>query len=472
MTVLGRAVVLVLLSCSAFPVEAQTPAKPIAAKPESPKPASPKPAPLKPDPAFEAAKAAFEAWPEAERRAVQDALVWTGEFNGVVTGGFGRRTYDGLLAYGRRTGLPGGVEGLDRSALIAAGEAARRAAGFRVQADPASGATIGVPEGALPRRSSRPGGTRWQSADGRVTLDTRSFPAGETSLDALFERAGAASPERKVTYTLRKPDFFVVAGETAAGRFYIRYAAGPAGIRGFSLGTDKAAASETDRLVIAIANSFVPFPEGTDARPVAQAAPVPPAATRPKGLPPVRASGLLLSPTRVLTSSTALEGCRNPRIGEASAQPASRGQSGALLLKLDRTPGGRAAVPLVRAEAPAPGEPLLVIGADAAGAVSVAPATAGPAGIAAPLQPGAGGAPVLDRSGRLVGLVLSMPAAPRLAAGVMPPGRYALVPGSAVSALSVEARIDTAAHEAGAAGTPMAAAAPVLAAVVAIRCED
>ena len=60
--------------------------------------------PAAPDPAFEAARAAFEALPEAERKGLQDALVWTGDYNSVVTGTFGRRTYEALLAYAARTG--------------------------------------------------------------------------------------------------------------------------------------------------------------------------------------------------------------------------------------------------------------------------------------------------------------------------------------------------------------------------------
>ena len=69
-------------------------------------------------------------------------------------------------------------------------------------------------------------------------------------------------PGRKITYKLLRPDFFVVTGETATGRFYRRLAAGPDGLRGFSIGYDKALAADLDRLVIAIAASFEPFPTG------------------------------------------------------------------------------------------------------------------------------------------------------------------------------------------------------------------
>ncbi len=68
-------------------------------------------------------------------------------------------------------------------------------------------------------------------------------------------------PGRKVTYKLKKPDFIVITAETAGGRSYIRYAEGPQGIRGFTLGYDRALAGSVERLVIAVANSFMPFPE-------------------------------------------------------------------------------------------------------------------------------------------------------------------------------------------------------------------
>ncbi len=82
----------------------------------------------------------------------------------------------------------------------------------------------------LPKRDVNPnGGSRWQSPDGKITLDTRAFKDGETDLPALYERNLAIqSPGRQVAYKVLRPDFFVVSGETATGKFYTRYAAAPA----------------------------------------------------------------------------------------------------------------------------------------------------------------------------------------------------------------------------------------------------
>ena len=46
-----------------------------------------------PDSAFDAARAAFDALPEAERKAVQDALAWVGDYAGMADGSFGRQTF-------------------------------------------------------------------------------------------------------------------------------------------------------------------------------------------------------------------------------------------------------------------------------------------------------------------------------------------------------------------------------------------
>ena len=401
---------------------------PPAPRPKSP-PASPGKPAATPDPAFEAAKAAFEALPEAERKGVQDALVWTGDFNGVVTGTFGKRTHDALVAYQKRAGGAGtaSLDPAGRGALLKAGAAARSTVGFAVKPDPASGTVLGLPERLLPKRAAIPGGTRWQSADGRITVEAKSFPPGETSLEAVFARITAPSPERRVTYKLQRPDFLVVTAETATGKSYIRYAAGETGVRGLTLGYDKALAETFDRLVIATANSFVPFPDAAPAAPsspIARAGPTPPPlADRPAA---PHATGLLVGPGRVLTNAAALDGCTSPRINGQAVRIMVRDTDLILLDGAGLASSG--AFPPLRAEAAVPAEAVLVLSAEAGGAVTAAPGALGQDGrITAPLQPGAGGAPILDPAGALAGLVSAYPAAPRRVAGVVPPARYGTV---------------------------------------------
>ena len=454
---------------AAAPAAAQ-PGPPAPGQPPRPASAAPKPAaPAADAAAFEAARTGFEVLPEAERKALQDALVWTGDYNSVVNGAFGRRSFEALNAYRTRTKLAGEpLEPRNRSAILAAGEAARKAARFTAIADAATGVSIGVPEKLLSKRSPVPGGTRWQSADGRVTLETRAAKSGEATLDALYDKAVAPQPGRNVTYKLKRPDFFVVTGETASGRFYIRQAAAAEGVRGFTIAYDKALAPELDRLVIAIANSFAPFADPATVSSetiVAKLKPDP----MPSRLPSPAGTGLTVAPGRVLTAASVIEGCPAPQVRGATARvAATEAASGLALLE---APGLAGAAPAIRLAPIAPGDDLVAVAADSGG-LSVAAGSGGASGgILAPLQPGAAGAPVLDRFGGLAGLVGRFPAAPRLVAGVAPPTSHPVVTAQAVAAFLAANGIAAPSAGAGKPGTVGSVAAGIGGAVVAIVCR-
>ncbi|HEX8166652.1 MAG TPA: serine protease [Beijerinckiaceae bacterium] len=428
------------------------------------------------DAAYEAARAAFEALPEADRKAIQEALVWTGDHTGVTTGGFGRRTFEAIQAWQKRgsAAKPDGIlDAKARGALQAAAKKARDAQKFAVATDPKTGVSIGVPQAVLPKRDVNPnGGSRWQSQDKKITLDTRAFPAGETDLAVLYERnLSIQSPGRQVTYKVLRPDFFVVSGETQTGKFYTRYALGPGGaIRGFSLGYDKAA-KDFDRTVIAIANSFQPFPGAADA--AAGPAPTPP--TRPAAIEPPRpagpiATGFVVGPRAVVTSA-AVEACPDLRIAKGKARLVRADKASGLAL-LEPEAARPAGPPLgLAADAPAPEAGVVALIHTGTAGLAVVPGEAGAGNaILAPLQPGASGGPVFDRSGRLVGLIGAMPDRPRLVAGIVPPARYGLVPGAALARFLAEAGAALGPAPAGPARTAGEIAAAAGAAVVPIEC--
>jgi hypothetical protein len=106
------------------------------------------------------AKAAFEALPEAERRALQEALVWTGDHSSITTGSFGRRTYEAIVAFQRRMNAePNGVlDSKQRAHLVATEKREREAVGFSLILDPATGVELGIPERVLVNRGPSPAG--------------------------------------------------------------------------------------------------------------------------------------------------------------------------------------------------------------------------------------------------------------------------------------------------------------------------
>ena len=414
----------------------------------------------------EAARAAFEALPEADRKAIQDALVWTGDQLGSVDGSFGRQTFEGIMSAQRKANLPpnGILDPRGRAALLAQAEKLRQAAGFAVVADDRTGVRIGVPARLLPKRDVNPnGGSRWQSADGKVTLDTRALPRSDLKqnaagrrrtihlprdvppLQALYERNLAIqTPGRQVTCKILRPDFFVIAGETAGGRYYSRYAAGGGVLRGFSFGYDKSLAKDFDRLAVAIANSFVPFPEAAAPTVPVAAAVAAPAQPPPATGPALLGSGLVVGPRRVVTT-IALEGGPDPRVAGQKPRQARPGGAGLTIVEMN---ADLRADPIRVRKEPVADEPVLALAFAGAGEpprLVVAPGTASDTSLSAPLQPGAGGAPLFDRSGALVGLVAPLPEKPFAVAGIVPIRRYPFVPAAALAAiLSGEGRLHSA----------------------------
>ena len=402
------------------------------------------PAPARPvDPAMAGAQAAFEALPEAERKAIQTDLIWGADFSGTASGSFGPLTFNAIKAYQKANNVP--IDGIltpqSRKALGDAAQRVRTQVKFSIINDARSGARIGVPQAILPKQDvSQLGTSRWQSNDGKITLDMRVGQASDT-LESLYDKSvGVAAPGRKVTYKLLRPDFYVVTGETDQGRFYSRMAKGVQGLRGFAIGYDKSVASAADKLVIAIANSFDPFPTGpipTVPSQTPQVASAPtagqPMAVPTPGKPTERqASGLQVTQAMVVTSASAIDACRSISANGRPAQVAK--QDGALALLTVGAAGKAPSSLRLRKEPADPATELVVM--------SIGEATPGqrrpvaiPAGVRtmakgaainAPLQAAGAGSAAFDRHGALVGLVTGVPDATKTIAGVIPQRSYGL----------------------------------------------
>lgn len=411
------------LAQSAKPLPAPAPAAAPAAAPQKPA-----------DPRLGAAQTAFEALPEAERKAIQDDLIWAARYTGGTSGSFGTLTFGAITGFQAERKLPqdGILSPPQRKVLAEAAARARKEAGFIAAPDGASGARIGVPTALLSSKAANTlGGMRWQDKAARVTLDTASYPASE-NLQQMFDKATLANvPGRKITYKLIRPDFFVISGETAEGKFYRRVARGADGtLRGFSIGYAKADAAVIDRYVIAIAASFDPFPGAAPAVATAPtggaahtAQPVVPA---PPPAPTMRIlTGYAVRDGMVVTSARALSACKSLSIGPARLPARRSGEAAEELAALD-APGVKAS-PLPFATGPASEGAVLFLGEEREVIAAPARFVAGtPVLIDAALQPGGAGGLVFDRHGALLGLVAGDPGAKIKVAGVVPAARYPL----------------------------------------------
>lgn len=389
------------------------------------------------DPAFQSAQKRYEALPESERRAIQEALMWTGDFSGAGSGTYGPLTFKAIQAFQKRANAPadGYLQPRERAALEAAADRARGDVRFTKVLDGKSGIRIGVPQAVLTKVSPTKLGTRYASADGAVTLDT--MAQDDADLAGSYARLAADLPGRKVTYKVLRPDWFVIAADQDGRRSYTRWASAGGGLKGFVFNYPLSSAANYDRIAVAMANSFEPSPAAPANSPAAAGSPAlvpPPTASTAAG--PL-ATGFIVGSGKVLTT-VAVDGCADLFVAGKAAR-VERSDKALGLVLLD-APGVKADPPTL-GERPVDGASLLVLGFGPAGSVaSTLSITSGDARVGpdsfrvvASLQKGGAGSPVFDRSGALVGIVASVPQQPRLVAGIVPEASYPVVPAADIA---------------------------------------
>lgn len=199
---------------------------------------------------------------QAERLALQSDLAWVGEYNGAITGDVSDRMVNAIKRYQKaRGGKPTGVLNQEeRSVLAETARRKRESVGWKIVADPATGARLGIPGKLVPQQSSDANGAKWSSPTGTVqVLLTRRKEANPASA-RLAEQEKKEPPGRKVDYTVVKPDFFVLSGLQGLKKFYIRGAFRGDEVRTMTILYDQAMENTVEPVVIAMSSAFNPFP--------------------------------------------------------------------------------------------------------------------------------------------------------------------------------------------------------------------
>jgi len=431
----------ILLSAGA---SAQTSVLPSHAAPSTATPA---------DAALDAAKYAFESLPETDRIAMQDALIWTGDYKGIADGKFGKGTRDAIAAFAGRSKLPtdGTLDAKGRARLAAIAQQAKDAVRFAVQTDARTGARIGLPLKLLPKIKSLPTGTRFSSTDETFSVETA---ASGSALPDAFSAMAAEAAGRKITYKVLRTDFFVVTGEASGNAFYTRMAriqrAGNAALIGFTVTYPIAAKSRLDPIAIAIANSFTPIPDasaaaGSTSNDNAVPRLTAPATENATAKPVLTASGIVIASGLVLTSLP--KTCADPSIQSKKAKIVKQAEpDGPTLLAV---PDAGSGVMPLSASNPAGPAQIVVLSFTPKGDANELmgssgdlhqPEAAGAWRLLAPVQMPVAGAAVLDRSGALAGLVPADTIPVKLIAGISPQMSRTIIPASELTAFLAETR--------------------------------
>jgi serine protease Do len=405
------------------------------------------------------------------RKSIQQALIWSGHYDGLLDGVIGNLTISGIKDYQRSvghdpTGLPTDDE---KRALLALSSKAMRQAGWSAFDDAKAGFRLFLPLALLHiDQSAAPSyrGASFASADNLIKLQVLRFE--DRGLDELFDRIQSVH-KGEITYMYPRDgqpvsDRFVVSGtEGKQKRFYVRADARSRDIRAFSISWDATQSAQWNRIVVAISATFSPFdplivipkpemPTSEIAKPPVRTEdakanrPVPNSTSTttlsagPPGLPVpgvrgnapaekrvgISGSGFFVGPMAyVLTNAHVIEGCSAIKVGtydQMEVVGADSSNDLALLrIRLSVEQEKPRALAHFATDSVRLGEEVIALGYPLQSilenglntTVGNVTAESGPGGdkryvqISTPANAGNSGGPLVDRRGRVVGLVTS-----------------------------------------------------------------
>lgn len=157
---------------------------------------------------------------------VQQALAWTGHYDGMADGGYGPYTRKAVQSWLSKKGYPIADTLTDTQALqlLSEGLGERDKYGWAELTDEAVGFSVGLPASLSELRPPQRNGTMLQYfAQGRVSLTVSVQPETNacSAMDAMYNAVLNLKTNRS-DYKARKDDWFVVAGDDQVGHFYLR----------------------------------------------------------------------------------------------------------------------------------------------------------------------------------------------------------------------------------------------------------
>lgn len=383
----------------------------------------------------------FHAKDWRERVRIQFLLVFTGDYASQVDGTFGKLTFNALTTFQKhREFYPDGVLDDEQMQILQRdGLDLVERVGFETYKDAIAGLQLGVPGKLFEPSTQTQRGHLWRAYDNSIELETLQVPKDETTYAALYKRLTDTSDGRTVEHKQFRNDYFVVSGRQNGRDFYLRMMKTSSDSRGFSLAWQARHAVFMDRVAVAMSNSMTFF-DGTDEEKLdavtsspALALPEPDSRSDPlpkgarKDVPGRKTSSsgsgyFLTTEGHIGTNAHVVGNCRSldiPGHGTARLVKADT-ENDLAILQLDSRKSEHAAQfrseqPIVR------GEEIFVIGYPFAqildnnlnftpGMISSLAGVKGDSRqfmLTAPVQPGNSGGPVLDRTGAVVGTVVS-----------------------------------------------------------------
>ena len=101
-------------------------------------------------------------------------------------------------------------------------------------------------------------GTRWSSPQGQLQIETFRIPSAQAR--GRVTSSQRREPfDRRPSYNVLRPDFFVISGMQGLKKFYVRAFAQDNEVRGITILYDQAMEGTMEPVVVAMSSAFVPF---------------------------------------------------------------------------------------------------------------------------------------------------------------------------------------------------------------------
>ncbi|GGE09841.1 hypothetical protein GCM10011390_31140 [Aureimonas endophytica] len=237
------------------------------------------------------------------RTGMQIRLAWTGDYAGDFSGSVDARSLRAIRDFQARHGMEAnGVISEDfLQLLIAKSDAARAAVGFDLVDDATTGLRVALPLALVSDDGSTPVGHVWRSADRAIEIETVRLTGTEGDIDAVHAMLSQPSATRSVTSDVATEGGFTVAG-VEGGRPYLMRFKGVAGdVRGFGISYDPSQREAMLSYATVAANLFDPdIPQVQD---------------------PVVTAGLDPAPTGAVPDAARTRGERFRSLLDAKARP-------------------------------------------------------------------------------------------------------------------------------------------------------
>jgi peptidoglycan hydrolase-like protein with peptidoglycan-binding domain len=186
--------------------------------------------------------------PDANVQKIQEALVWTGYYEGPIDGSAGPGTQSAAKKFQRELSKPetGTLDDSQAAVLAQRAQTAMQASGYRSILDPRSGVRIGIPFLLASQKKNANAGTDYISPDGRIQIGLRVFRTNQEFSAVFTQLKEKSATSSQLSYSTSRNNWFVLAGESATKKYYVRYHANRDLIAGFFSIHDKSLPKETN----------------------------------------------------------------------------------------------------------------------------------------------------------------------------------------------------------------------------------